>query len=291
MAEFEPKLRFQPGPTRKLSKDQLIERFEQKYIIHPALVPEIREFIRPFCIADPNGKGEVPEYIVTTLQLDTPTLALVLAKERKAFTRFKLRIRSYGIEEDPGCPVFLEIKRKIGGVVVKSRAKMSLGDYTPEIFTSPSAIPRLSTPKDDSNMMEFLRLQRRLNAKPRILIRYIRESYFGANDDYARVTFDRRICYRTTRDWRLPRSEHSDFNEWRVLDTQTGLGKPYAGYVFELKAMRDAPSWMMELVERFSLTAQGYSKYAAAHRMESLYDLSQYSTTGKNVTQEYGTIF
>lgn len=124
-----------------------------------------------------------------------------------------------------------------------------------------------------------------------MLIRYIRESYFGANDDYARVTFDRRICYRPTRDWGLPRKQHSDFNEWRTLDTQDGLKRPYPGYVFELKAMRDSPTWMMELVERFSLTSQGFSKYAAAHRLESLFDLSQYSASGKNVTQDYGTIF
>ena len=64
------------GPSRKAVKDQIIERFEQKYIIHPKLVPEIRKYIEPFCIPDPNGKGALPEYLVTTLQLDTPTMDL-----------------------------------------------------------------------------------------------------------------------------------------------------------------------------------------------------------------------
>ena len=77
-----PRLQVDAGPSRKDVKDKIIERFEQKYIIHPNLVPKIREYIKPFCIADPNGKGEIPEYAVTTLQLDTPTMDLALAKER-----------------------------------------------------------------------------------------------------------------------------------------------------------------------------------------------------------------
>ncbi len=65
-------------------------------MVPPRDVPRIREFIRPFCIADPSGSGEIPEYTVTTLQLDTVSSDLVLAKEREAFDRFKLRIRTTG---------------------------------------------------------------------------------------------------------------------------------------------------------------------------------------------------
>ena len=53
-----PRFQVDAGPSRKEVKDKIIERFEQKYIIHPALVPKIREYIKPFCIADPNGKGK-----------------------------------------------------------------------------------------------------------------------------------------------------------------------------------------------------------------------------------------
>ena len=123
------------GPSRKGVKDQIIERFEQKYIVPPELVPEIREFIKPFCIPDPNGKGKFPEYTVTTLQLDTPAMDLALAKERKTFARFKLRIRTYGTE--PHHPVFFELKRKVNNVIIKSRAKMTLGEL---LFR---ALPRL----------------------------------------------------------------------------------------------------------------------------------------------------
>jgi len=276
--------RFQPGPTRKTSKDQLIERFEQKYVIHPCQVPRIRDFIRPFCIPDPSASGDPPEYSVTTLQLDTISSDLVLAKERKTFDRFKLRIRTYGTDSAPTNPVFLEIKRRSGGVILKSRAKMKRADYRPGMVLDPGQLPTLATGKDNANLMEFSRICRQIEARPRMLIRYLRESYFGENDDYARVTIDRRICYRPTASWNLPGEELQDRKYWRAMDTQTALRSNFAGFILELKAMRDVPTWMVELIQRFNLTPVGFSKYATAHRLEGLHLNRCYTAAGENVT-------
>ena len=279
-----PRLDVGVGPSRKDAKDQIIERFEQKYVIHPRLVPQIRKYLEPFCIPDPNGKGDIPEYIVTTLQLDTPGMDLALAKERKCLARFKLRIRTYGTDGNPNLPVFLELKRKVGAVIIKSRSKMKRGDYVPGMLLKPETMPILKSPKDNVNMMEFARITNKIGARPRMLIRYIRESYFGANDDYARITFDRRVSYRATRTWELPDERLADWKHWRAMDTQTGLRRPFPGYIFELKAMRDAPRWMLDLVERFNLTTTGFCKYGTAYRLETLYRGNQYSAAGENVT-------
>ena len=40
---------------------------------------------------------------------------------------------------------------------------------------------------------------------------------------------------------------------------------------FELKAMRDTPAWMLELVRRFNLSNTGFCKYATAWRLETLF--------------------
>ena len=160
-----PRFQVDAGPSRKEVKDKIIERFEQKYIIHPALVPKIREYIKPFCIADPNGKGKIPEYSVTTLQLDTPTMDLALAKERKTFARFKLRIRTYG--EGGSAPVFLELKRKVGGVIIKSRSKMTMEQYKGDnngkpIVLNPEECEVLSNPVDNNYFLEYSRIARRV---------------------------------------------------------------------------------------------------------------------------------
>ena len=74
------------------------ERHEAKYVVHPEQVLPIREFLRDYCIPDPNGTGPLPEYTVTTLQFDDPMLSLYHAKEEEALNRFKLRVRTYGSE-------------------------------------------------------------------------------------------------------------------------------------------------------------------------------------------------
>ncbi|MGI8604651.1 MAG: VTC domain-containing protein [Verrucomicrobiales bacterium] len=272
------------GPSRKGAKDLVIERFEQKFVIHPRLVAPIREFIRPFCIPDPNGRGDIPEYIVTTLQLDTPSMDLALMKEKKFFARFKLRVRTYGLDAPPKAPIFLEVKRKIGSVIVKSRAKMNRATYHEKCVTHPETAPLLKTAKDNAVFLEFCRISNEISARPKMLIRYIRESYFGANDDYARVTFDRRISYRPTRDWILPGEEVADWRFWRPMDTPVGFRRPYAGYIFELKSMRDTPTWMLETIERFNLTNTGFCKYATAWRLETLYRGFEYAADGANTT-------
>jgi hypothetical protein len=208
---------------------------------------------------------------------------LALAKERKTFSRFKLRIRTYGHGED--APVFLELKRKVNGVIIKSRAKMNRRTYNSgKALTDFAHCPMLKSAKDNSNFLEFARIVQMIHARPKMLIRYIRESYFGANDDYARITFDRRVSYRPTRSWELPGPELEDWKYWRAMDTQTALNRPFAGYIFELKAMRDAPQWMLELVERFNLTTTGFCKYATAFRMETLFRGFSYSDQSENTT-------
>lgn len=142
----------------------------------------------------------------------------------------------------------------------------------------------LKSPKENNNFIEFCRITHAIGARPKMLIRYIRESYFGANDDYARITFDRRVSYRPTREWRLPGEEVADFKYWRPMDSQTGLRRPYAGYIFELKAMRDTPTWMLELVRRFNLSNTGFCKYATAWRLETLFRGFMYGEGSENTT-------
>ncbi|MBP7949968.1 MAG: polyphosphate polymerase domain-containing protein [Verrucomicrobiales bacterium] len=259
------------GPSRKGVKDQIIERYEKKYLIHPRLMPQIRKWLENFCIPDPNAKGEIPEYITTTMQLDTPFLHLAIAGERKLANRFKMRIRTYGTDSNPKNAIFVELKRRINGMVVKSRSRLSRAIWHPKIITHPETCPLLKSAKDNSNFLDFCRLARELGTRPKILIRYIRESYFSANDDYARVTFDRRISYRTHTNWMLPGEEVADWKYWRPLDTQMGFGVDYPAYILELKAMVNAPTWMLELAERFNLDPVGFCKYATACRLENNY--------------------
>lgn len=264
--------------ARILEERVELERHEAKYIIHPSLVPEIREFIRPFCKPDPNAQCDPPEYVVTTLQLDSETMTLHLAKEREAANRFKLRCRTYGV--DGAGPVFLEIKRKIGGMIVKSRVTIPRENWGPDLFRQPVSEAMFKKPRDLANFAEFVRLMQLIAARPVVLIRYHRESYLGQQEAYARVTFDRRLCYCPARGWDLPPANV----RWRIMDSAMAFNRAFSGVILELKTFRNAPVWMADMTERFGLERVGFCKYSTAMRLESLYQGAFYSDASENCT-------
>lgn len=102
-----------------------LARYEMKYLVNVALLPQLRDFVHLFCDPDPYCRGTPAQYETTTLQLDNVYGALCLMKENKALNRFKLRARIYGRAE--ASPLFLEIKRKSGDVIIKSRAAIAPG--------------------------------------------------------------------------------------------------------------------------------------------------------------------
>jgi hypothetical protein len=255
-----------------------LERHEAKYIIHPDQVEPIRDFIRPFCVNDPNATGEIPEYTITTLQLDSEELALYRAKEVEALHRFKLRVRTYGNEGE--CPLFLEIKRKIRGVINKSRATVSWDHWGRDmcLAVDPSITFRSHT--EEAHYFNFVRLTQQIGARPVMLIQYDRESYLSRADNYARVTFDRGVRYHPMQEWRLfPKKDR-----WWSMDSQTALNREYPGIILELKTFSDCPQWMVDMTRKFDLVRIGFCKYFTAVRMESLFTGAAYSDAAENCT-------
>jgi len=275
--EFQKKLRksIQRSPRhrqiqarKRAGFEVQLDRHEAKFVIPPPMVAEIREFIRPFCQPDPHGSGDPPEYIVTTLQLDSPQLSLHHAKSNEALNRFKLRVRTYG--DPPGSsPVFMEIKRKIRGTIVKSRTRIPFDCWSEELVRSTKVMVDFKSSQEETAFLEFKRLVREIDARPFILIRYVRESYFSRLDRYARVSFDRKLTYQPTDSW----DSWGEGGRWMSIDTPQTQNKGYrfSGVVLELKTLSDTPQWMIDLVMNFSLARTGHCKYSNAVWQESLF--------------------
>ncbi|MDF1859070.1 MAG: polyphosphate polymerase domain-containing protein [Verrucomicrobiales bacterium] len=257
--------------------DLRIERHEAKYIVPYSLMPELREYIRPHVIRDKHGIGEVPKYLVRTIQLDGRDLCLHYAKEIEALNRFKLRIRTYGT--DGKAPYFVEIKRKLGSVIVKSRSVLKSDQYSPDLFLNPRAYIPFSSEKEHMNYLDFLRLTREIGAQPITMIQYERESYMGIREDYARVTFDTRIAYQMTPSYDFG---YVNSGRWHRIDTPTGLRTDIGGFVLELKSKMGIPRWMLDFVRAFDLVRVGFCKYSAALRLESLNAGYEYSEGSEN---------
>ncbi len=242
-------------------------RHEAKYVIPASLVPEIIDYISHFCAPDKNGKGPEGEYVINTLQLDSPDLALHYAKENEAVNRFKLRVRTYGT--DHKAPVFLEIKQKYKQIIIKRRMSMRADQWGEDVIVNPRLDLGFKSETQKNNYLTFVRLVKEIGAKPTVLIRYTRKSFFGKFDHYARVTFDRQLLYQPAENWDL----WGKGKVWRGMDSVLAQRKDfnYSGVILELKTLNDAPQWMIDTVIKFNLERMGNCKYSTALWAESLF--------------------
>ncbi|MDF7801146.1 polyphosphate polymerase domain-containing protein [Pontiellaceae bacterium B1224] len=241
-----------------------LDRFEAKYIIPRELVEPIKAFIRPYCVMDKHCEAAGGHYTINTLQMDSPTLSLHYAKEWEASHRFKLRVRTYGLQ--PGkAPVFMEIKRKYFERVIKSRACISFDQWKPGVLKKHVDELNLKSVKEREAFREFVRLSEEIDARPLVYIRYSREAYTGIFDHYARVTFDSKLCYQPV----------TDMYGWgeggRFISMDSGLvrNRRESSLVLEIKCTEQVPTWMIELVQTFSLVRCGNCKYSTAIWMEN----------------------
>lgn len=235
----------------------LIERYEIKYLLPERMVPRVRAHIAPYCKRDKYANAE-GFYAIRSLYLDTANYDLFWANAREQRDRFKARIRNY-----PGksSPVFFEVKRRVGDVIVKSRAVVPEKKWLEVLLNS-----AFGTPIDNKHLARFIDVYQRYHLEPRVLVEYEREPYESLYDNYARVTFDRRIICQEQRGLSLEADPH----RWRPVDhrVQTWTSEPVC--VLELKFERRPPRWMSDMIRNLELTRMSFSKYCYSVTSEYL---------------------
>jgi len=192
-------------------------------------------------------------YTIRNIYLDTPRLDLYTACVNDELDRFKLRIRWYG--EEPKGPFFFEVKRKIRQVIIKDRAKISASDVRAILRGEPLSLP--DGPTRD-HLMAFLDRVVRHGMIPCLFSRYTREPYESIFGDYARITFDREMCFQRAQ------GRGEDPRAWTYTDASWATGGMSRAGILELKFTREFPRWMADLVTEFELERVGYSKYVSA---------------------------
>jgi SPX domain protein involved in polyphosphate accumulation len=231
---------------------EIIERYEYKYLVPDSLVPGIRAAVRTTSKID-RYAGPDGTYRIRSLYFDTDKYDLYWANEREQADRFKLRARMY-----PGkiSPVFLEVKRRVLDVIIKSRAAVPANIWRDVLAGHDAALAGLP-PHIRSGAMKFLAPYHRHHARPVILVEYEREAYISDVDNYARLTFDRKICVQMQENLDLEAIP----NRWRSIDhrAQTRTQEPVS--VLEMKFERRPPRWMVALVQRLELYRLSFSKY------------------------------
>jgi SPX domain protein involved in polyphosphate accumulation len=225
-----------------------IERYELKYLLPERLAPAVRAAIKPLCVLDEHA-GANGSYSIRSHYMDTDRFDLFFANEREQRDRFKARIRTY-----PGksAPVFLEIKRRVGDVIVKSRASLKQSEWQ-RVLENPAEAARNGRPA----VVQFVDRVHRFHLRPRLMVEYDREAYESTIDEYARVTFDRRIVCQVKETY----GNDVDERRWRHVDHPAQTRTVDNVCVLELKFERRPPRWMMNLVQNLDLVRMSFSKY------------------------------
>jgi hypothetical protein len=96
-----------------------------------------------------------------------------------------------------------------------------------------------------------------MDLAPIILVRYERQPFVGRQDPGVRVTFDRRLRCR----WQRTASLHAHERDYRFVDAPDVFEDRESLIILEMKFDGMYPLWMIDLVRRFDLLRQSFSKY------------------------------
>ena len=225
------------------------QRFEIKYRITEEIASRVRDFIRGFLKPDEFSRGQNRAYPVFSLYLDSEDLKLYSSTINGDKNRFKLRLRYY--EETETAPVFFEIKRRVNNTILKKRASVKREVVEALLLGEHPQLRHLTKPdgKQLVNLQQFMAEVRRINAKPRTLVTYLREAWMSHVDNSVRVTFDRGVHA-------APESRAPWGNDLadavRVFEEHV---------IMEFKYTDRMPRWGGEMIQCFRLVQTGAAKY------------------------------
>ncbi len=228
---------------------EVFNRREIKYMLSDADRDALLEEIRGKMESDKFNAGGKP-YSICNIYLDTDANELIRKSLEKPAFKEKIRLRSYGIV-GAGDTVFLESKKKFGGVVNKRRTALTLADAyryfeTGDFPNHPKMNAQVM--KEINRTFEFYRL------KPKVFLAYDRFAFFEKNNSDFRMTLDTNI-----------RARRTDIR----LDTNSDGGAllPDGVWLLEAKAFRAFPLWFVRFLSSRKIYSTSFSKYGTEYKL------------------------
>lgn len=237
-------------------------RYERKYLVPNDRLESLRKRIQPFVSRDPYappmGDGTF-QYTVRSVYFDTPGFNSLYEKWEGVEIRKKLRIRGYD-QKDDNSRVFLEVKRKKGDRIWKTRANVPYSKLD-EILTL-GFVNGVSDEIKGSNEVEarkFLFNMHRFGYRPVNLISYDREPFQGVFEPGLRITFDKNVRAKM-------------WPSLSELYSEAGLRLVWKDhFILEIKYFGEKmPSWIRSVVQEYGLRHEALSKFATPFSLKDI---------------------
>lgn len=232
---------------------QTFERREIKFLLSGEQYEALQEVLTQYMNPDPyciDGKT----YGIYNVYYDTENDDLIRQSIEKPYYKEKIRLRSYLSPAGPDDRVFLEIKKKIGGIVNKRRVTMTLEEANNYMFHG-------IRPADNGKyiqrqvLSELDVLLSRYHVSPKQYISYERAAYFGKDDKNFRLTFDKNITARR-------------YDVSLDLESYGEQLIPETARLMEVKINGSMPKWLAEQLAALKIYKISFSKYGRAYQNE-----------------------
>ncbi|KUP20712.1 polyphosphate polymerase domain-containing protein [Paenibacillus sp. DMB5] len=228
---------------------EVFNRYENKYLFdHEAylkLYNELLEYMEP---DDYNKQHEF--YSITNLYYDTPSNTLIRNSLSKPKYKEKLRLRAYGVPNGDS-RVYLEIKKKVFGLVNKRRTPLKLHEAYD--FVRTGIPPEYKDYMNKQVVEEIKYFLSCYDLKPMVYLSYDRKALFCKNNRDLRITFDTNI---RSRRYDL-KMEHGTHGELLMEPGQ---------WLMEVKAEKTIPVWLSKMLSEHQMYRTSFSKYGNEYK-------------------------
>lgn len=228
---------------------EVFNRYEKKFLMRSDVYEKIQCMLSEYMELDDYNK-KYPFYTISNIYYDTVDNHLIRHSISKPKYKEKLRLRAYGVPSLDD-KVYLEIKKKVNGLVNKRRTKLVLEEAYNFVKTGQKPELKKYMNKQVLNEIEyFLQIY---DLEPKIYLAYDRKAYFGINNRDLRITFDTNI--RSRRENLM--LDYGDYGE-RLLHKDIWL--------MEVKAEKSIPIWLSKMLSELKLYKTSFSKYGMEYK-------------------------
>jgi hypothetical protein len=238
----------------------VFKRYEKKFIMTSAqaeaLLPIIRAHMSedPFCV---NGQS----YLVRNIYWDTEDDDLIRQSVEHPPYKEKLRVRKYGTYETPNPEVYIEIKKKIEGIVTKRR--MMVTPQEADDFLYRKIFPIRQEYESQQIIREIAYFLSRHEVTPKVFISYERLAFYDKTNPEFRLTYDLDI-----------RSRRHNLRFDTTSDGERIM--PEHLVLMEIKVHDAVPLWFAHALSDLHIYVGSFSKYGKEFEMLKRKGLTQH---------------
>lgn len=228
---------------------EVFNRYENKYLLddeaYRRFYNDLLEYME---LDDYNKKHEF--YSISNLYFDTVHDSLIRTSLAKPKYKEKLRLRAYGVPEQDA-KVYLELKKKVFGLVNKRRTALHLNEAYE--FVRTGQLPEIKEYMNKQVVNEITYFLERYSLQPKVYLAYERKALFCKNSRDLRITFDTNIRSRRY-DLKL---ESGDHGAPLVEDGR---------WLMEVKAEKTIPLWLSKMLSEHQMYRTSFSKYGNEYK-------------------------